>query len=228
MISQKQKAGLLILLAVVVFIILAIGIVSYLGKERTVETSHYLTSNPTIISKVEWGALPPKPELFEVHTPEFITLHHGGVKKDPAADQVQAIRNLQAWCLRDRPWGDIPYHYVIDMRGKIYEARPDIIKGDTNTEYDTSGHLLIEVSGNYEEQVPIQEQLDAIVEIMAYLCRKYDISPQRIASHKDYSAETVCPGKNLYVYIQDGSLKRRVTELLKSEGNYNPRWDQAN
>ncbi len=177
-----------------------------------------LSSTPQIIGRVEWGAKPPVGEL-KAHKPDRITLHHGGVVQPPEREPRQSLRNLQAWCLRERNWGDIPYHYSIDMQGRIYECRADILAGDTNTEYDPTNHVLVEVMGNYEEQVPTQTQLDAIVQLMAFICRKYAISPQTIKSHKDYSAVTVCPGKNLYKYIENGYFIQEVTALLVREGH---------
>lgn len=182
------------------------------------ESSLQLASIPRIINRVEWGAQPPRGE-FKLHQPNCITLHHGGVYQDPRKDPVQSLRNLQAWCMRERNWGDIPYHYSIDMQGRIYECRADNLAGDTNTEYDPTDHVLVEVMGNYEEQIPTQEQLEAVVQIMAYICKKYNISPETIKSHKDYSAMTVCPGKNLYPYIENGYFIREVTAQLQREGH---------
>jgi hypothetical protein len=36
----------------------------------------------------------------------------------------------------------------------------------------------------------------------------------RIASHRDYSSQTVCPGKNLYRYVQEGYFRKKVAERL--------------
>jgi hypothetical protein len=190
-------------------------------KKKSAETPSGWTSlnpaGPRIISRAEWGAKPPRAERFKVHQPKTITLHHAGVVQDPKKDPVKTMRGLQAWCMRDRPWGDLPYHYCIDMQGRIYEGRADMIAGDTNTEYDPTGHLLVEVMGNYEEQVPSEAQLRAVVETMAWLCRKYDVDPETIRSHRDHSTQTVCPGKNLYVYIENGYFIREVKALLEKD-----------
>jgi len=54
---------------------------------------------------------------------------------------------------------------------------------------------LIEVVGNFEEVEPNQAQLDAVVKIMTMLAVKYQVSPDAISGHKDFSGQTVCPGK---------------------------------
>jgi hypothetical protein len=50
---------------------------------------------------------------------------------------------------------------------------------------------------------------------MAMLAKRFNISPNNIAGHKDYSANTACPGKSLYPYLQNGYFQRQVADLLK-------------
>jgi hypothetical protein len=52
---------------------------------------------------------------------------------------------------------------------------------------------------------------------MAMLAKKYDVSLDHIASHRDFSAQTVCPGANLYRYVQDGYFRRQVALRLAQE-----------
>jgi hypothetical protein len=102
---------------------------------------------------------------------------------------------------------------MIDRQGRIYETRPINYPGDTNTEYDPAGHALVEVMGHYEHQVLSEAQLDAMVGIIAFLARKFDVPVDRIAGHKDY-ADTSCPGKDVYRYLQDGTIPSRVQDIL--------------
>ncbi len=115
---------------------------------------------------------------------------------------------------KDRNWTDIPYHFLIAPDGTIYEGRDVYTVGETNTEYDPAGHLLITLLGNFEVQEVNPQQLDALTKLIAYSCKKYDLPYETIASHKDYSKQTSCPGKNLYKYLQNGYIKSTVKELL--------------
>ena len=81
------------------------------------------------------------------HVPKFITLHHGGVAFLRDKDPKQYLRNLQSWSRGTRLWADIPYHCLIDLDGNVYEGRDVNYAGETNTEYDPSGHALIVVLG---------------------------------------------------------------------------------
>ncbi|MCB0281635.1 MAG: N-acetylmuramoyl-L-alanine amidase [Calditrichae bacterium] len=168
---------------------------------------------PHIISKDEWGGKAPTNDIVEQQISK-ITIHHGGVDVPEDKDPIEYMRNLQSFSIDEKHWIDIPYHFCIDLDGAIYEARPLKYPGDTNTEYNPDGHALICVIGNYENQKIKPSQLDAIVNLSAWLADKYNIPVTEIASHKDYSTMTVCPGADLYKYLQDGTIVKRVQEIL--------------
>jgi hypothetical protein len=170
-----------------------------------------------IVSVAQWGGTPADPAQARKQ-PQIthITLHHQGEPFPQGKDPVQYLRNLQTWSRTTKHWLDIPYHYIIDLDGRMYEGRNIEYAGDTNTEYDPKGHALIEVVGNFEEVEPNRKQLDAVVDLMAMLAAKYQVPVERIAGHKDHSAQTVCPGANLYRYLQDGYFREQVALRLKS------------
>jgi hypothetical protein len=170
-----------------------------------------------IVSVQEWGGTPADPALAHRQTISAITLHHQGEPFPEGKDPVQYLRSLQTWSRNTKHWIDIPYHYIIDLDGRIYAGRDIHYAGDTNTEYDPTGHALIEVVGNFEEVEPNQKQLDAVVDLMAMLAAKYQVPVERIASHRDYSGQTVCPGKNLYRYVQQGYFRDKVAQRLAQE-----------
>jgi hypothetical protein len=171
----------------------------------------------SIVPVAAWGGTPADPALAHRQTITHITLHHQGEPFKPGTDPQQYLRNLQTWSRGTKHWLDIPYHYIIDLDGKIYEGRKIDYAGDTNTEYDPTGHALIEVVGNFEEVEPNQQQLDAVVRLMALLAKKYDVTLDHIASHRDFSTQTVCPGANLYRYVQDGYFRHKVALRLAQE-----------
>jgi hypothetical protein len=164
-----------------------------------------------------WGGTPADAAQARRHTITHITLHHQGEPYKPGTDPQQYLRNLQTWSRNSKHWLDIPYHYIIDLDGHIYEGRKIDYAGDTNTEYDPTGHALIEVVGNFEEVEPNQQQLDAVVRLMAMLAKKYGVALDHIASHRDFSTQTVCPGANLYRYVQEGYFRHKVALRLAQE-----------
>ena len=145
-----------------------------------------------------------------------ITLHHEGSARPllPGDDPVAGLRALQAWGERDRNWWDVPYHYLIDLDGHVYEGRDWHYMGETNTTYDPSGHLLISIIGNYNMQEPTPAQLDAIADVMAWAVREFDVPLDSIKGHYQY-AQTDCPGRNLRKYLEDGTFRRMVAARQK-------------
>ena len=168
---------------------------------------------PAIISHQEWGWKALSDSLPK-HKINKITIHHGGVYFNPDSNAVAYIRKLQDWSRQKKHWIDIPYHYMIDFQGRIYEARPLRFPGDTNTSYDPRGHALICVIGNFEEQTVNEKQLNSLSSLIAWLMVKYHVSIDSVKTHKDYT-ETLCPGKDLYRYFRNGQIKKRVLSKIQ-------------
>ncbi len=171
-------------------------------------------ANLQVIKRADWG-WKTLTDTIKQHRIERITLHHGGVEFTEGKDVQDYIRTMQDWSRSKKKWIDIPYHWMIDLDGKIYETRPINYPGDTNTDYDVRGHALINVIGNYEVQKLKPVQLNAVIQLSAFLAQKYQIDPVDIRGHKDYT-ETLCPGKDFYRYLQDSTIQNRVKELLNS------------
>jgi N-acetylmuramoyl-L-alanine amidase-like protein len=145
-----------------------------------------------------------------------ITLHHEGSPEPlrPEDDPVIKLRGLQSWGASDRNWWDVPYHFLIDLDGRIYEGRDWHYMGETNTTYDPRGHLLISILGNYNRQEPTQAQLNAIADLMAWAVQRFQVPLDSIRGHYQY-AQTDCPGKNLRKYLEDGTFRRMVKARLE-------------
>lgn len=167
-----------------------------------------------IISREAWQAKPAKP--YKQHQPIRITVHHeGGRVLNVEDDAAQRLRNIQSWCMGpDRNWADIPYHYLIAPDGTVYEGRSVLTVGETNTDYDPTGHLLISFLGNYNEQEMNENLENVLVNLITFFCKKYNIAPETIATHRDYTGHTNCPGKNLYPYFENKIIVNRVKQQI--------------
>lgn len=139
------------------------------------------------------------------HSPNRITIHHTATLQKPDRSLEAKMQALQSFSQnpgtlgngRPKPaWPDVPYHYYIDCQGGIAEGREVQFVGDTNTSYDPTGHVLVVLEGNFEEEQPTPEQLNSLRHLLSWLVASYHVSPDHIAGHKDF-AETLCPGKNL-------------------------------
>ena len=152
------------------------------------------------------------------HRITHVTLHHTGSAEPlrPEEDPVAKLRGLQSWGAAERNWWDVPYHYLLDLDGRIYAGRDWRFMGETNTTYDPGGHFLISVIGNYERQEATPAQLNAIADLMAWAIKEFDLPLERIGGHYDY-ATTNCPGQHLRKYLENGTLVRMVRERLKRD-----------
>ncbi|MCF7807413.1 MAG: N-acetylmuramoyl-L-alanine amidase [Candidatus Marinimicrobia bacterium] len=167
-----------------------------------------------VVTRTDWGWVPAADSipLLDTHEIEYVTIHHGGEDFPEDKDVIKYLIGLQSWSRSSKNWMDNPYHYMIDLKGNIYEARPIQYPGDTNTSYDPRGHALICVMGNYENQILSETQFEQLARLTAMLANKYNVPQEKIKSHKDY-AETQCPGEDIYRYLEDGSFLERVSDL---------------
>ena len=164
-----------------------------------------------IVSRDEWGAEPAKADMLIAHVPDKITIHHTAVMQNPDRPNREKLASLQEFSQSDGKladgrdkiaWADIPYHYYICDDGEIFEARDVRYEGDSNTNYDLTGHALIVLEGNFEEEEVTPEQLRSVKALVAALADYYDVPAERITGHKD-QAQTACPGKDLYEKLDE-------------------------
>jgi hypothetical protein len=201
-----------------------------LAEIQSVPTS---VEPPPIVTQASWGAAPPVASLFIPQQPELITLHHEGVIFDGSRPTPDYLRAVQSWSITNRGWPDIPYHFLIDLEGTIYEGRPLEVRGDTNTAYNTQGMAQVALLGKYDagEQVPNQLQIDAIIDLMTWIAATYNIpaDANHIKGHRDYipfdpakgfhvdertGEKITCPGDNLYIYLSNGTIVAAVARRL--------------
>lgn len=177
-----------------------------------------LQSAPEMISRKEWGAADPVLPM-KAHERKYLTVHHTGVLAKRDMPTAQKLKNLQLFSQREdklasgktKPvWADVPYHYYIGWDGKIAVGRDDGFVGDTNTEYDPTGHVLVVVDGEFGQEEPNEAEIASLKKLLVYLAVKYNIASSDIKTHKDYSKQTTCPGKALYSQMDD--LRRYVRD----------------
>jgi hypothetical protein len=173
-----------------------------------VQPGRLLPRQVQYVSRVEWGAKPPVLPM-RAHTLSRLTIHHTGTEQNFNRTVPEKLRGLQLFSQRDdslasgrrKPaWPDVPYHFYVGIDGVVGEGRDWRYAGDTNTEYDPAGHLLVVVEGNFEKDTLTTAQRRTLDVIVPALARRFRIPSERLASHRDY-ARTQCPGANLYAEL---------------------------
>lgn len=168
-----------------------------------------------MICKEAWGTGEPAGE-FEEHTIERMTVHHTAAVLSDNRDAPARARQHQAYHM-GRGWPDLAYHFLIDAEGNVYEGRPVWARGDTGTEYDPTGHFLVCMEGDFDQQEVSDAQWQRTADLLAWGAAEFGVDPGTIAGHRDYAA-TSCPGDNAYPFVADGSLQRLTRERLAASG----------
>lgn len=181
------------------------------------ETPRHTAHTVELICRDGWRARPPVKEYVR-HRISKLTVHHSGVRFTNSRKAPARMTIMQGFHQGPaKGFADVAYHFVIDPDGNIYEGRPTWAAGETKTDYDPRTHLLVCVLGNYEEQPFEQVQLAALVDLLAWAAGEFDVAPATIEGHRDH-AHTDCPGKSIHKLILDGTIRRRVGELLAAGG----------
>lgn len=183
------------------------------------------TSRPKIVSRKKWKAKDAVGQVKE-HTIRFITIHHTATLQNKKFDIEKKMQNLQNFSQSEsrlasgktKPvWFDVPYHYYIAFDGAIAEGREIKFVGDTNTEYDPTGHALVVLEGNFETEEPSSEQKESLEKLTAWLASKWKVPESAIKAHNDYAA-TACPGENLKKLLP--ALRQKVDQINKTSDKF--------
>jgi len=169
----------------------------------------------TVVSRESWGALAPRTAQMTPHTIDRLTIHHAGTQSGVTGPGQ--IRGWQDWHMNGQGWPDLAYHIVVGVDGRIYEGRDPAFRGDTGTSYDTTGHLLVVVEGNFEVEQPTVAQLASLKSVLAWASERYDVAPSTISGHGAHAA-TLCPGRHLEALIHSGQVATDVQRLIDSGG----------
>ncbi|HEX2191488.1 MAG TPA: peptidoglycan recognition family protein, partial [Longimicrobiaceae bacterium] len=142
---------------------------------------------------------------MRAHRIARITIHHTASRQRPDRSLPEKLRGLQEFSQSraplaggrvKEPWPDVPYHYYVDLEGRVAEARDPRWAGDSNTAYDPAGHLLIVLEGNFEEEYATAPQVEALRRLVTWAAAKWEVPRSRIGDHNDH-ADTLCPGRRL-------------------------------
>lgn len=158
--------------------------------------------------------------------PFRLTVHYTGVKKNPKRDLAFKLRGvfdystLKIEGAKKRLWGDMPYHFYIDMTGAAGEGRNTAFQPDTNTRYETDGHLTIVVEGD-DTDVLSDRQKSKLYALLEGLQKKFQIPVGRIGIHKHF-ANTKCPGNSIEQAVAE-YVKLHATKEVEPVGPVDPR-----
>jgi N-acetyl-anhydromuramyl-L-alanine amidase AmpD len=146
---------------------------------------------------------------MKAQTPREIVIHHTAEAQRPEQTLAQKLRKLErfsrtAGTVNGRPkaaWGDVPYHFYIDLAGRIGEGRDINYAGDTNTRYSTANRIQIVLEGHFDKEETSPAQLQSLDRLVLWLAARYRVPAAKISGHNDHVATTDCPGRHLKAYL---------------------------
>lgn len=158
-----------------------------------------------IIPRAEWGALPPKSAYSPMTQADGWVVHWVGApcQQDPSLPQSKAlVYNLQEGAFNGangENYIDIPYNFLIDLNGRIFEGRGWANKSGANgsTNYNAHAWAVCILSG--PGNTLTQEAKDALAWLTQEGARRV-AAVSYVKGHRDVYA-TQCPGDEAYAYV---------------------------
>lgn len=169
---------------------------------------------PRVIPRSEWGAR--YADSYRGYTAPLPKrwgyLHHPVIDAPPPSasfnEDAAAIRRIEQIGQDRFGWG-ISYSFPICPSGRIFLGHRLNGVGTHTAGYNSSTFAICLV-GNYDHDVPTEEQLEAAAWLMRHgKAQGWTTDDQLDGGHRDLKA-TACPGQNAYVLIPE--INRRAKE----------------
>ncbi|XP_062573038.1 peptidoglycan recognition protein 1-like [Saccostrea cucullata] len=172
-----------------------------------VRPSPQLPGCPHIITRADWGAMPPSHAMtLLTEKPKLVIIHHGATS--PCSTQTECSKRVRAYQTfhmsappAGRGWWDVGYNFMVGEDGNVYEGRGWDQVGAHAYGYN-SVSLGISFIGDFRERLP---NANAIRAAQALIRCGVDngkiIGNYKLKGHRDVG-NTECPGQTLYEYIQ--------------------------
>lgn len=160
---------------------------------------------PGVRPRTQWGARPPVPTSLNPMARRItaITVHHDAEHfhgTSPAAT-VARLRKIQRYHIDDQGWADIGYHFAIDRRGEVWEARELRWQG-AHAKPHNEGNVGVVLLGNFEVQTPSREQLLELSRFVRTLRGRLGVAEGRVYGHRELPmTATECPGRHLLSWM---------------------------
>jgi len=165
------------------------------------------------------SAVAPDATIQAPRNPAFksIVLHHSATHGGSAA---AFERNHRARL------GGLAYHFIIgngsgaaDGTVEIGYRWRDQIPGPHTKNQDVNlESIAVCLVGDLEAGAPTKKQVAALLDLLEKLCRENQISAERVRSHKEVDAETLCPGRGLPMDAIRAALASRLGLLTAKIG----------
>jgi N-acetyl-anhydromuramyl-L-alanine amidase AmpD len=164
---------------------------------------------------------------------DYIILHHSGTPatngvNDPDGKQIyEAIcRNHHTRAVKEN-WGEnykVDYHFLIGSTGKVFEGQPVEMVGYHCGNYSINLKSIgICLLGDFEKIIPPKLQVDALIDLIVDLIKKYKIPIENIKKHQQI-VNTDCPGKYFPFNTVISEVKNKMSDEFSKAWDLMLRW----
>lgn len=150
---------------------------------------------------------------------DVLVVHHTAIPvRGDGRRPIERMRALYEYHAKNRGWGDIGYHFVIDEEGQIYEGR-------NGGRYVVGGHVYcanvgsigIALMGNFESEKPTPQQVRSLKWLMTDLADVYDINLQRSVSYHGKRMDPIQGHSGLISTACPGYFLRETLSQIRSQ-----------
>lgn len=174
---------------------------------------------PPILRRAAWGARPPK-YAYSYTQAGHIGVHHTASVDDftasTRAECAARLRAIQAFHMDTNGWNDIGYAWVVCRHGDVFQGREDDDDAtDVQGAHDgfNRGSTGLSLLGYFHppyDQHPTEEQLSALVDLIAWISGLRGIDPAGRSFYEAFGADvdnvyghrevkdTSCPGDHVF------------------------------
>lgn len=191
----------------------------------TGERAVFTAEDPTIYTRAQWKARPPRrPATVRNRPPDHIIVHHTATSNSSDLSLAHAFalsRTIQTIHMNNNGWDDTGQQLTISRGGFVMEGRnrsltairADHLAVGAQVLHHNDHTIGIENEGTYTSKAVPGRLWNSLLEVCVWLCQEYDLDPsEAIVGHRDYN-NTACPGDKLYARLPE--LRRAVAERLE-------------
>ena len=175
------------------FATLLLGAISYFAVENYTGEDLILEDGTVLETEQLSHHVSSKYKDREIDT-VTVYLHHTVTSKNASVESINQIHI-------NNGWERLSYHVLIRDNGTIQLINP-FSKYTYHTKGKNQKGIAIALVGNYEEEKPSKEMIEATRYVIETLCNTPNLYVESIKGHKDVKA-TLCPGKYAYSEFKD-------------------------
>lgn len=180
-----------------------------------------LTNAPQLIERSAWSGNAPRPTALTRQQPRGIVLHQ--LINADSENSLPYLRALLNYHVKTLGWPDLPFHYLIDSSGVIYEGMAGGPTSSPNRSADADPAIHVAMLGN---GAPSTEAQSSLAQLLAWLGQVYTIAP--LATHTvTPSGGTATARNNIVAHSEIANAPDPSPEMLSLLPNIRKAADAA-